>query len=291
MQGAGLRGRARGGVQHPAQHLPVRGPAVGARPLAAGRADHGLRRAAGEGALPAGGAVPGGARARSWTSTCTRRSWRCASPAPRRCTPPSATWWARPSRGRPGWCPPARLQLPPGVPRDGRPRSALERRRHPGRWSMPAAAARGRRRQRRAFARLGRGPAAAAPARRAARRRAARIPAPAEPARAGQRSSRGLRYIGQLHRTYLVCEAPGELVLVDQHAAHERVAFPRLRRAHRARAVARQRLLFPLRGRAGRGGRSAAAQPEAAQVLARPGLRGRTASASAGWCCGRCPSC
>jgi DNA mismatch repair protein MutL len=56
----------------------------------------------------------------------------------------------------------------------------------------------------------------------------------------------GLRYVGQLHRSYLVCEAPGELVLVDQHAAHERLAFQRLRKAYADRAVPRQRLLFPL---------------------------------------------
>jgi DNA mismatch repair protein MutL len=54
-----------------------------------------------------------------------------------------------------------------------------------------------------------------------------------------------LRYLGQLDRTYLVCEAPGELVLVDQHAAHERVAFQRLRDAHARRQVASQRLLLP----------------------------------------------
>jgi DNA mismatch repair protein MutL len=55
-----------------------------------------------------------------------------------------------------------------------------------------------------------------------------------------------LAYIGQLQRTYLVCEREGELVLVDQHAAHERVVFHRLRRAHAAREIARQRLLFPI---------------------------------------------
>ena len=40
---------------------------------------------------------------------------------------------------------------------------------------------------------------------------------------------RGLRYLGQLHRTYLVCEGPSGLVLVDQHAAHERMNYQRLR--------------------------------------------------------------
>jgi DNA mismatch repair protein MutL len=40
---------------------------------------------------------------------------------------------------------------------------------------------------------------------------------------------RSLRYLGQLHRTYLVCEGPHGLVLVDQHAAHERMNYQRLR--------------------------------------------------------------
>lgn len=55
-----------------------------------------------------------------------------------------------------------------------------------------------------------------------------------------------LRYLGQLDRTYLVCEADGELVLVDQHAAHERVAFQRLRERVKERAIPVQRMLFPL---------------------------------------------
>jgi DNA mismatch repair protein MutL len=55
-----------------------------------------------------------------------------------------------------------------------------------------------------------------------------------------------LSYLGQLDRTYLVCEAPGELVLVDQHAAHERVAFQRIRDAHARRQVRSQRLLLPV---------------------------------------------
>jgi DNA mismatch repair protein MutL len=55
-----------------------------------------------------------------------------------------------------------------------------------------------------------------------------------------------LGYIGQVHRTYLICESRDELVIVDQHAAHERITFERLRAAHRQRQVVRQRLLFPI---------------------------------------------
>ncbi len=54
-----------------------------------------------------------------------------------------------------------------------------------------------------------------------------------------------LRYLGQLDRTYLLCEGDDELVLLDQHAAHERIAFQRLRDRAEANAVAVQRLLFP----------------------------------------------
>jgi len=56
----------------------------------------------------------------------------------------------------------------------------------------------------------------------------------------------GLTYVGQVHRTYLVCEARDEVVLVDQHAAHERVAYSRLRAAHARRQMPRQQLLFPI---------------------------------------------
>jgi DNA mismatch repair protein MutL len=55
---------------------------------------------------------------------------------------------------------------------------------------------------------------------------------------------RGLRYLGQLHRTYLVCEGPQGLVLIDQHAAHERVNYQRLR--DRKAGLAVQPLLVPL---------------------------------------------
>ena len=59
-----------------------------------------------------------------------------------------------------------------------------------------------------------------------------------------------LRYIGQLDRTYLICEANtnranNEMVLIDQHAAHERVEFQRLRSRYQDSKVSVQRLLFP----------------------------------------------
>jgi DNA mismatch repair protein MutL len=54
-----------------------------------------------------------------------------------------------------------------------------------------------------------------------------------------------LRYLGQLDLTYLVCEADRELVLIDQHVAHERVELARLRTQHETRAIPTQRLLFP----------------------------------------------
>lgn len=59
-----------------------------------------------------------------------------------------------------------------------------------------------------------------------------------------------LQYLGQLDLTYLACEGDGELVLVDQHAAHERVELARLRERHIQGAggarVAVQNMLFPV---------------------------------------------
>lgn len=57
----------------------------------------------------------------------------------------------------------------------------------------------------------------------------------------------GLHYVGQVRRMYLVCEGPAGMVVLDQHAAAERVAFERLRRAYAARTVSMQPLLVPER--------------------------------------------
>jgi DNA mismatch repair protein MutL len=54
-----------------------------------------------------------------------------------------------------------------------------------------------------------------------------------------------LRFIGQIFDGYLLCEGEGRVVLIDQHAAHERVVFERLRAERRAGGVARDPLLVP----------------------------------------------
>jgi len=50
---------------------------------------------------------------------------------------------------------------------------------------------------------------------------------------------------GQVSKTYIVAEAEDGLVLVDQHAAHERLVLERMRRALANGTVASQALLLP----------------------------------------------
>jgi DNA mismatch repair protein MutL len=50
---------------------------------------------------------------------------------------------------------------------------------------------------------------------------------------------------GQVAATYIVAEAEDGLVIVDQHAAHERLVLERMRAAREGDAVARQSLLMP----------------------------------------------
>ena len=49
----------------------------------------------------------------------------------------------------------------------------------------------------------------------------------------------------QLHETYIVAQTADGIVIVDQHAAHERLVYERLKRERAARGVARQMLLIP----------------------------------------------
>jgi len=68
----------------------------------------------------------------------------------------------------------------------------------------------------------------------------------------------GLRLIGQLAKLYLLCELDGQLVVIDQHAAHERIIYQQLRDNYQQRRPASQALLFPV---------TAELKPEQADLL------------------------
>ncbi len=61
----------------------------------------------------------------------------------------------------------------------------------------------------------------------------------------GECSIPPLRVIGQLGATYIVAEGPGGMVLLDQHAAHERVLFERLLAQQEQAEATSQALLEP----------------------------------------------
>lgn len=72
----------------------------------------------------------------------------------------------------------------------------------------------------------------------------ARAEAAAAPAPEGSSFPLGVAR-GQVARTYIVAEAEDGLVIVDQHAAHERLTLERMRRAMDGQGVAAQALLLP----------------------------------------------
>jgi len=55
----------------------------------------------------------------------------------------------------------------------------------------------------------------------------------------------GLQILGQYHQSYILCQDGNDLVMIDQHAAHERVGFEKLRYAYAAGEIPSQTLLFP----------------------------------------------
>ncbi len=57
--------------------------------------------------------------------------------------------------------------------------------------------------------------------------------------------ARGPQFLGTLKNTYLVCQDDEGLLLVDQHAAHERVSYEKLRKQRLARTESAQ-LLIPI---------------------------------------------
>ena len=56
----------------------------------------------------------------------------------------------------------------------------------------------------------------------------------------------GLTLIGQLFSLYLLCEREGQFIVIDQHAAHERLLYGQLLRGYLAASIPQQILLFPV---------------------------------------------
>lgn len=71
---------------------------------------------------------------------------------------------------------------------------------------------------------------------------AASAPVPADAPAAGSE----FKILGVLGRLYVLMESKEGLVLMDQHAAHERVLFEKMRRSMETEGVPTQRLLMPL---------------------------------------------
>jgi len=54
-----------------------------------------------------------------------------------------------------------------------------------------------------------------------------------------------LNILGQFQKTYIVCENGQSMFLIDQHAAHERIVYERLKKAISSKKLPVQRLLVP----------------------------------------------
>jgi DNA mismatch repair protein MutL len=61
----------------------------------------------------------------------------------------------------------------------------------------------------------------------------------------GEKRFADFRVIGQLHQTYILCESEEGLILIDQHAAHERILFEQLSSRSKPSRSNVQQLLVP----------------------------------------------
>ena len=55
-----------------------------------------------------------------------------------------------------------------------------------------------------------------------------------------------MKIIGQLHNTYILCESDEGLILLDQHAAHERIRYEQLKASRDNPGMSSQGLLTPI---------------------------------------------
>jgi DNA mismatch repair protein MutL len=52
--------------------------------------------------------------------------------------------------------------------------------------------------------------------------------------------------LGQIQGTYIVCEGEDHLIIIDQHAAHERILFEKLKKDYETRSITSEKLLIPI---------------------------------------------
>ena len=52
--------------------------------------------------------------------------------------------------------------------------------------------------------------------------------------------------LGQVQGTYILCEGEGNLVFIDQHAAHERILFEKFKKEYENRSIISETLLLPI---------------------------------------------
>ncbi|MBU1568346.1 MAG: DNA mismatch repair endonuclease MutL [Proteobacteria bacterium] len=62
----------------------------------------------------------------------------------------------------------------------------------------------------------------------------------------GRPSAHNLQVIGQYDNLYIFCRNNDGLLIIDQHAAHERLLYEKFRRQYHAATIARQTLMFPV---------------------------------------------
>jgi len=52
--------------------------------------------------------------------------------------------------------------------------------------------------------------------------------------------------LGQIRGTYILCEGEGNLIFIDQHAAHERILFEKFKKEYENRSMVSEKLLLPI---------------------------------------------
>src|SRR3989304_6391414 len=48
--------------------------------------------------------------------------------------------------------------------------------------------------------------------------------------------------LGQIRGTYILCEGQGDLIFIDQHAAHERILFEEFKKKYKNKSMVSERL-------------------------------------------------